>query len=184
MILFHRTDSFNSAPGESELLWYLRTSPAAVKPELSSSEVKERRGGKRPNIRAGHHKTLFTRFSSNAFLSSLSSLFTLSFLSLLFSHVKLFLWLQYFKSICYFRKTHEIIVVCVCRWTAGWVLERRGFARQKNTNVFIRMWFLKSAMHFWPLIQLIALVDTWKWVASYQMKLDDLYLVLLSGTES
>lgn len=114
MILFHRTDSFNSAPGESELLWYLRTSPAAVKPELSSSEVKERRGGKRPNIRAGHHKTLFTRFSSNAFLSSLSSLFTLSFLSLLFSHVKLFLWLQYFKSICYFRKTHEIIVVCVC----------------------------------------------------------------------
>lgn len=76
-----------------------------------------------------------------------------------------------------------------CWWTVGRVFEHCGFLldrdKKKNNNkkVFIRMWFLKSAKHFWLLIQLIALVDTWKWVASYQMKLDYLYLVLLSGTE-
>lgn len=138
------------------------------------------------------HSLLFKHSLSSASLSSLFFALTV-FLSLRFlSHEKVFLWLQYFNSICYFRKKKKKTANdhCLsCWWTVGRVFEHCGFLldrdKKKNNNkkVFIRMWFLKSAKHFWLLIQLIALVDTWKWVASYQMKLDYLYLVLLSGTE-
>lgn len=151
------TDSLNSASGHRELLWCPRKK---IHPPLSGRRVvmvtvehfiqrgnKEksdtRRGGEvEPEGKClldRHHKSiihslLFKHSLSSASLSSLFFALTV-FLSLRFlSHEKVFLWLQYFNSICYFRKKKENR-----KWSLSFVLVDGGpsvralwlFARQR-----------------------------------------------------
>lgn len=128
MVLFNFTDSINSAPGHSELLWYPRNSPAAVQPKRchdnrgtfhptrKQRKTSEEGQSQRENVEQRNttdiikHRPLASvetlTFPTVTFLLLPLHDDCVSVFAFLSCEISLnsFLWLQYFNSICYFRK--------------------------------------------------------------------------------